>query len=269
MAQRKCLSPAILEEISKILGDTAAGITGSEIGRFLQQGKIVDVSPEMTKYKRLYNAFATEQNQSQQSNKILCFIQLVMQPARYVDNPALFNARRQSLNRQLSFAGYELLETGKFTEVEAATTISDARQRAELLKNTLQTRGTHHSIFHYCKEELLKENYFHAIFEAVKGLFHRIRELSGVSKDGTSLIEEVFRQKNPILIINNFQTDSEKNEHNGFRSMLIGLVGVIRNPSAHELKIYWELPEQDALDLFGLLSYCNRRLDKAQKIRQP
>ena len=119
----------------------------------------------------------------------------------------------------------------------------------------------------YCKAELLANNYFHAVFEANKGLFARIRELSGLLTDGNVLIEEVFSQ-DPILIINNYRTQSEKDEHKGFCNILKGLCGMFRNTEAHEPKVSWEVTEQDALEILGIISYCHRRLDKAQRIRQ-
>lgn len=42
---------------------------------------------------------------------------------------------------------------------------------------------------------------------------------------------------------------------------------MFRNPEAHETKISWVIEEQDALEILGIISYCHRRLDKAQKIR--
>lgn len=42
---------------------------------------------------------------------------------------------------------------------------------------------------------------------------------------------------------------------------------MFRNPEAHQPKISWDIDEQDALEILGLISYCHRRLDKAQKIR--
>lgn len=90
--------------------------------------------------------------------------------------------------------------------------------------------------------------------------------MSAIQKDGINLIEEVF-SKNPILIINNYQTSSEKNEHNGFCNLLKGLCSMFRNPTAHEPKVDWNISEQDALDILGIISYCHRRLDNAQKIR--
>ena len=112
----------------------------------------------------------------------------------------------------------------------------------------------------------MTNNYFHAVFEANKGLFARIRELSGLETDGNALIEEVF-SSNPILIINNFITQSEKDEHKGFCNLLKGLCGMFRNTEAHEPKVTWIITEQDALEILGIISYCHRRLDKAHKIR--
>ena len=112
----------------------------------------------------------------------------------------------------------------------------------------------------------MQNNYFHAVFEANKGLFQRIRDLSGYNEDGNKLIEYVF-SSNPVLIINNFTSKSEKDEHAGFANLLKGLCSMFRNPEAHEPKIYWEIEEQDALEILGIISYCHRRLDNAQKIR--
>lgn len=103
--------------------------------------------------------------------------------------------------------------------------------------------------------------------ESSKGLIKRIQDLAGVKYDGQNLMENVFKDDNPILIINNFQSKSEKDEHRGFRNLLIGIVTMFRNPSSHELKVEWNMSEQDALDIMAMISYCHRRLDKAQKIR--
>lgn len=40
---------------------------------------------------------------------------------------------------------------------------------------------------------------------------------------------------------------------------------MFRNPEAHQPKIYWNIEEQDALEILGLISYCHRRLDNAKK----
>jgi uncharacterized protein (TIGR02391 family) len=264
--KRKCFTPAVLEGIAQILGDTNSGLTGSEIGRFLSQSQIADVDSSNTKWKRLFTAFAEFQNRNQCSNNILAFIKHALEPARYLKNQAEFEEKRRLINQQLNFIGYQYNENGKFTEVKQVTTISEAQQRADNLKSKLENRNTHREIYKYCNAELLDNNYFHSVFEANKGLFQRIREVSLQTEDGNKLIELVF-SSNPILIINKYQSNSERNEHFGFCNILKGLCGMFRNPVAHEPKIDWNISEQDALEILGMISYCHRRLDNAQKIR--
>ena len=43
-----------LERLSKILGDTYMGLTGTEIGYILQSVRIPDTDPTITKWKRLF-----------------------------------------------------------------------------------------------------------------------------------------------------------------------------------------------------------------------
>ena len=63
-----------LEAISRILGDTEGGLTGTEIGYLLRDSRIPDCSPDMTKWKRLLNAFVTIQNEQQVGNHVTIFI---------------------------------------------------------------------------------------------------------------------------------------------------------------------------------------------------
>lgn len=257
---------AVLEGISQILGDTEKGLKGTEIQSLLAQVHIVDTEPLITKWRRLFCAFANYQNDKQCSNGILNFIKEALAPAKFVNNPTEFEEKRGLINQQLHFVGYQYNENGTFSEITQARTISDAQQKADNLKNKLDMRSAHYEIFRYCKAELIDNNYFHSVFEANKGLFKRIRDLSEYNEDGTRLIEYVF-SSNPILIINNFQTKSEKDEHSGFCNILKGLCGMFRNPEAHEPKIDWDVSEQDALEILAMISYCHRRLDNAQKIR--
>lgn len=269
MIKRKELNVAVLELLSNILGDTTDGLTGTEIHRFLLQAGISDISENdtfLSKRKRLFNAFVNFQNTQKCCNNILKFIQLVLTPSRFVGKSEEFEALRSKVNQQLAFEGYEIKENGKFAQIQKANVISDVELKVENLKQELINRNAHNQIFRYCTPELLSNNYFHSVFEASKGLFQRIRDLSGLTTDGNALIEQVF-SSNPILIINNYQTKQEKDEHTGFCNLLKGLCGMFRNPEAHQPKIFWDIDEQDALEILSLISYCHRRLDKAQKIR--
>jgi uncharacterized protein (TIGR02391 family) len=88
----------------------------------------------------------------------------------------------------------------------------------------LRIEKAHAEIFKYCQAELLNDNYFHAVLEAIKGVAERIRSLSGLGTDGAELVNTIFSVKAPILAINNLQTDTEISEQKGFGNILVGLV---------------------------------------------
>ena len=255
-----------LEALANVLGETNEGLSGSEIHNFLMVAKIEDVDPKNTKRYRLFNAFAAFQNKHYCANNIINFVKETLASSRYINDRDNFERRRSAVNRVLAFEGLMITEAGGVARTEKASTITEVQLRVEGLRNKLIQQNAHSALFHYCNEELLANNYFHAVFEANKGLFHRIKELSGVSADGNKLIEQVF-SSNPILIINNFSSQSERDEHIGFCNMLKGLCGMFRNHEAHEPKVEWNISEQDALEILGIISYCHRRLDKARPIR--
>lgn len=197
---------------------------------------------------------------------VFTFISVALAPERFVSEKERFESLRDKINQQLAFCGYKYNEDGKFSKTQKASRITDVEIKANNLKVEVEKRKAHSEILNYCKAELLQNNYFHAVFEANKGLFQRIRDLSGSKEDGNKLIEQVF-SSNPVLIINSFISKSEKDEHSGFANLLKGLCGMFRNPEAHEPKVLWNIEEQDALEILGIISYCHRRLDNAQRIR--
>lgn len=262
------LSEGIIQGLAKIMGDTTDGLTGTDISRYLSQAQISDCSPGITKWKRLFDAFANYQNHMQRCNAILNFIKYYFQPSRFVnENKHLFEAQRAETNRILAFAGYEISENGGIMKCKKINTIPEAEQKANSLKLELQARFTHAQIFRFCTPELLADDYFHAVDEAIKGLFERIRESSSVyGKDGAVLVDLVFSEKSPKLLINGFQTDSEISEHKGFGTMLKALYSMFRNPESHSPREKWPMDKADALDILGMISLCHRKLDNAQRI---
>ena len=117
-----------------------------------------------------------------------------MEPSRYPSQEA-FESKRKVINEALAYVGYHLKSDGQFKEVEQASTINEAQRRANSLLEQLKIRNIHPEIFKYCTAELLDSNYFHAVFEACKGLFARIRFLSCVNTD------MVYNSSNTSLII--------------------------------------------------------------------
>ncbi|MGA4215147.1 TIGR02391 family protein [Ralstonia nicotianae] len=259
-----------LEAACRVLADTERGLTGTQIERLLQEIEVPDPSPGMTKWKRLFNALADMQNQHQVGNHLIMFINRAMNPVSYARDPGTFVWRRDELNVVLAFSGFYVREDGKVGYADKATTLDAARARAGRLKAALTSRAVHAEVLNYCRAELLDENYFHAVFEATKGVAERIRTLSGLTGDGADLVNKAFAGQQPILLLGPLTTESEKSEQKGFANLLVGLFGAVRNPLAHAPKTNWPMSEQDALDILTLVSLIHRKLDGTQKaIRSP
>jgi uncharacterized protein (TIGR02391 family) len=247
------------EALARLLGECGSG---SDISRVLQDRGLVDGSGESTKWRRLYWIFLNCQHQHGCANRIIDFVQSFLAPARFVGRSEEFEAHRQALNTILAFSGLEYGKDGKFCVCNTAQTLDEAEGRARKLRTKFQGRRIHPEVLKYCRAELLQDKYFHAVFEATKGLAQRIRDLSGVQADGAALVDHVFSIDRPVLAINSLRTETEKSEHKGFASLLKGCFGAVRNPPAHEPKILWQ-GEEDAADYLSLISLLHRKLDDA------
>jgi len=247
-----------LEQISKVLGDAASG---SELTNIFQHCNIDDtLGHGGTKWRRIFHSLSQKQESDRCGNNIVAFIQAVMAPVRF-DNRQTFEDLRSSINIKLAFCGMQLREDGQITEVSTAKTITEAEKRADSLKHRLQHRNIHSEIMKYCKTELLQDNYFHAVFEATKGVAQRIREKTNLDMDGAELVQKAFSISKPILAFNTLRTEQEKNDHKGFSNLLIGFFGAVRNPHAHVPKILWE-GEEEAADYLTLASLLMRKIEQ-------
>ena len=266
----ECFTASELESICRAIADTNSGLTGNEIGQILEQSRIPDVNPMMTKWRRLFNAFAAEQNEQNYGNHVISFLHHAMNPAKHVNAKEWYEVKRKEINLALAFHGLSLGEDGKIRRIKKATTINEAEQRADELKSKLKERDVHQDVLKFCKAELLTDNYFHAVLEASKSIASKIRALTGLESDGGILVQEAFsfgKDNKPILAINSLSNETEKGEQKGFINLLVGLFGTFRNPTAHAEKIYWEMNKEDASDILSLISLIHRKIDKVVKLK--
>ncbi len=246
-----------IEALARLLGEYG---TGTDIDRVLQDRGLVDSSQESTKWKRLFWVFRDSQEKSKCANHVMDFIQSFLIPVRFVGRSQEFETCRHELNAILAFSGLKYGADGIFYKRQAAQTLDEAEERLQTIQSKFRARRIHSEVLKYCRTELLQDNYFHAVFEATKGLAQRIRDMSGVQADGAKLVDIVFLGDHPVLAINSLQTETEKSEQKGFGELLKGCFGAIRNPLAHEPKILWD-GEDDAADYLSLISLLHRRLD--------
>lgn len=247
-----------IEALAKVLGECG---TGSDISRSFSTHGIDDYSSESTKWRRLNSVFLDIQRRDRCANRVIDFIQSLLTPLRFVGRIEEFEERRKELNIVLAFSGMEYGKDGKFHYCDAVKTLDEAEQRVRTLRAKFQGRRIHPEVLKYCRAELLQDNYFHAVFEASKGLAQRIRDLSAICADGAALVDRVFSAERPVLAFNTLTTETEKSEHKGFALLLKGCFAAVRNPLAHEPKLFWQ-GEDDAADYLSLISLLHRKLDE-------
>lgn len=267
------LDHATLEALCGVLGDTNTGLTGSEIGALLRQCHLDDVAPGTTKRHRLQDALAARQLRDGVANHVLAFVQAAMHPARYVGKSQLFNERQAGLNAVLSLAGLGVDNEGRVITAQKARTASEAEARAGRVRAELVRRQVHADVLKACRAELMEENYFHAVLEATKSVAEKVRQLSGLTLDGSELVHEAFgtrdrdgRSRDPVLALNTLQSPSEQSEQRGMMHLMKGIFAVFRNPTAHQLKARWAVDEREALDLLTIVSVVHRRLETAVRV---
>jgi uncharacterized protein (TIGR02391 family) len=257
-----------LEAIAGALGDTEAGLKGVEIEFLIRTCRMTDPGPT-TKRVRIYNAFVESQNSKRNRTHILEFIRQAMAPARYAREPSRYEPMRALLNRALVFAGLAVDESGRLSSTERATTLPEAQRRAAELRTDLEARRAHPDVLKFCRAELLADNYFHAVQEASKSVAAKLRDRTGLSDDGSRLVDVALASEQPIILINAGRTQSERSEQAGFANLVRGMFGMFRNPTAHEARIHWPMTKEDAEDLLTLVSMIHRRLDKAVTRTRP
>lgn len=268
------LDDATLWRICEILAATDDGLTNSELDRLLREARIADPTPRdagpgtyviVSKRERLHTALSARQRADGHAAGVLRFVKTAMQPARYTATPELFEDRRHELNVTLSFAALRLEEDGKLVRVRAASTLTDARRRAQRLRQTLADRHAHPRLLAACVDEIRDENYFHAVLEATKSLATEIKRQTGLTGDGVPLVDAAFEKGKrgvPLLVLNSLRTDTERSRQKGLADGLRAVFAAARNPTAHEPKILGTLSELDAVDHLTQVSYLHRRLDE-------
>ncbi|MDQ1079676.1 uncharacterized protein (TIGR02391 family) [Pseudoroseomonas cervicalis] len=108
------------------------------------------------------------------------------------------------------------------------------------------------------------DDHFHAVLEAVKSVADKMRSRTGLTDDGSLLVDRALGGAPPMLAINSLQTEDERSEQRGFANLVRGVVGMFRNPTAHAPRVHWPMTREDAEDLLSMASLIHRRLDQAR-----
>lgn len=255
------IEDAKLEALANKLG-TLPELTHTNIDKYLVECSIQDISTKSrsgslgyiagdSKSKRIYKCFTHEFHKTNNDLKIVSFIERALDPSRFADSKR-YDDVLNDINSVLLFMGCEINKCGKVKIVKKATTIDEVQERINALENETKKRNVHSEVLKYCKREYLDKDYFHAQFEASKGLFQRIRDLTNQNVDGTKLINGVFRTDEPMLILPNLKLTerTDKDEFLGYKHLFEYVVNAVRNPEGHTPRILASEELGECLDNF-------------------
>ena len=254
----------VVAGVAEVLGDTEDGLTGTQISGLLSRLEMDDPLPSSSKRARLEAAFVAFQDRTGTSRRLVTFITHAMEPVQYRDRPDRFNLRQDRLNERLAFVGLRVNDEGKIARGAAATTLDEASRVATSIREELKRRRTHEQVMTYCSVEVLKKDNFHAMFEASKSVFQRLRDLSGAVGDGAALVDATLapgRSGQPLIALNDLATKTDHDEQTGFVNLLKGINGMFRNPVAHDPRLGRAVSDDELLEFITLLSMAHRRLD--------
>lgn len=111
----------------------------------------------------------------------------------------------------------------------------------------------HSKIVKASKSLFETKHYPQAVFEAFKAIEIYVKKRSGVNGlVGQSLMMNVFDSNNPKLKINALQTDSDKDEQEGYRFIFAGVMRGIKDPKSHD-----DIIQNDPKRTLQLLSLAN------------
>ena len=153
--------------------------------------------------------------------------------------------------RSLGEAGYEI------RRMAAPGAVTETRDRFEELVTDQLLQQISGPLFH-------DRHYARAVEEAFKCLNNAVKDKSGITQqDGAGLMRSAFSANSPVLYLNAFQSQSEKDEQQGYMDIFAGSMTGIRNPRAHD----YQLADDPgvALELLVLANHLMRKLHSAAK----
>jgi uncharacterized protein (TIGR02391 family) len=125
----------------------------------------------------------------------------------------------------------------------------------------LELEGLHRTVIEASSGLFGDGHFSQAIFEACKAIEVRVRDQSGLDYGGRDLMVKALSGDEPAINVAVESGQSGRDEQEGIRFMLMGLMQGVRNPKGHGL-VAQDDPQR-ALEYLAVVSILLRRLDDA------
>jgi uncharacterized protein (TIGR02391 family) len=122
----------------------------------------------------------------------------------------------------------------------------------------------HPRIVKASKSQFKSGHYTDAIFNAFRCIEVLVKEKSGLTGNGATLMHRVFSEEKPIIKLDKMKDEVEVDEQMGFKFIYAGVMKGIRNPKAHA-----EVQQKDpyrTLEYLALASLLAKRLEEGIKV---
>lgn len=227
-------SDEILEHIAGIISGTRSG---SEITRFFKAAGYPEfVHDGSTKKWFVLDCLRDLNNRSDGPYHVVKIIEKLADPKQYISAPEVHRRILEGLNRALIFHGLQINKDNRVVLLKKTAPSTPEDIPSEKAEIDLFNKICLHPKIREVSEKLFVDgHYAQAIFEAFKAVNNAVKEKTGIrDKDGQSLMAYAFSGNPPPLALNSLQTQSEKDEQDGFKFLFMGAMTGIRNPKAHD-----------------------------------
>lgn len=152
--------------------------------------------------------------------------------------PELFTALDMAINTvNTTIKRIEVLpaESIKLRDTIASKTITE--QQKDTVKSPIQLFDAmqfHPKVVEASRKLFKDGHYRDAIYRAFVEVNNFVKRRAKSQLDGRKLMSTVFSPDNPIIKLNPLETQTDKNEQEGFMYLFMGAMQGIRNPKAHE-----------------------------------
>jgi uncharacterized protein (TIGR02391 family) len=244
-----------MEEIARSIGDT---YTAAQLPRYLRESGIPEEAvPEVVtgdKWQYVFGVLESLHEAGSAARRVLRdFIGGWLEGYFHAPPPMEVRKRITSL---LAQQGWHVrngrLVIGERVRVEPGT-VSPLGKDARL--------AALHADIRQVTERFVEDHLDVAIFEAFKAINNRVKQMTGVDLDGSSLMDQTLGSANPRIVFADLSTQTGRDIQQGLHFMFKGAVQGIRNPDAHEQ--FKPLDEEEGLEELTFASMLMRRLDGA------
>jgi uncharacterized protein (TIGR02391 family) len=253
----RLIRASTIEDVARIIGDAYAG---TQLERFLEESGLprgeIPGFEGGTKWVYVHDVLVTlAEGGAAQRRAVRHFL------GAWLDHRLHSGPEANALER----IARDLARQGWFVRDGRLVTgdpVFPTPQAAAAVARPARLDALHPQIVEVSRDLFEDEHRAAAILQAFVAVNNRVKEMSGRDDvDGYDLMAQVFRPKEPVLVLADLTTETGRNIQAGYHLIFMGVMPAIRNPGAHEL--FENMSEDEALEQLGLASMLMRRLDEA------